>query len=627
MRWDAQPERFGSGLNGPGAPPPADAQIPCVRTRSDSTTTPAKTTLSPAIPLPVLPLVPLASTTGGEQPPAGSPLHAGHCTKSQRFTRKGTTFLQRTGAIAALLGPLALAGCSSDLPGHTPAPTGEPLDPPAEGTAWVIREVRPITTTDPVEDDADMEAFGDLLGSASVAGLGESAHVLHQFNQMRIRLLKYLVERKGFRAIVLESGVIEGRLAERYVQGDPDVPLEDALIGGFTHGSGLYEEVRGMLDWMRTYNESQQDPGAKVHYYGMDLTADGDAPVIALKLLAPYLATVDPTYAEAELSELLALAEKANVVTEEVRRYYEGLGEDHIPGNFLDGFTSISFEQLSQDEQAALEQGIARLNERLAANEATYTSASSSEEHAWAAHAGLLASQMIRDLRSRQAHPAIVYFDENIAVLEAIYKDHLPELTIDQRHFMELDDVEAYKEYFKGRETRELALAENLAWVQSRHGKTMLYAHNFHLMKAEVDINVGDVALGKVGSRSAGEFIAERFGDDYVLIAGTMDTLLGPTGAPLPPEQWPPDFIPTSRCERCLEKSLAEAAEARGSGALLIDLRTASGEARAWLEDDIDSRWQGSFQKVSPLRAFDGVFFVGGVSPSRPYEPGDPAGE
>ncbi|WP_437302285.1 erythromycin esterase family protein [Sorangium sp. So ce388] len=624
-------------------------------------TTRSRNALSPATPRPIFPVVPLTWTRAREEPPAPPLPRADSCTEfqclqaeaaheprarspgggvtglpfasaaspsrraAQGSPRSGAGFGRRTGAIAALLGSLALAGCSSDPRGQEPA--GDPLDPPAGGTAWVIREATPITTTDPVEDDADMEAFGDLLGSAKVAGLGESAHVLHELNQMRIRLLKYLVERKGFRAIVLESGIIEGRLAERYVQGDPDITVEDAMIGGFTHGAGLYEEVRGMLEWMRTYNASQRDADDNVHYYGMDLTVRGDAPVTALELLAPYLAKVDPAYAEAEFSELLSLAERANQVTEEVQRYYERLGEDHIPGNYLDGFTSVSFEQLSEDEQAALEDGIERLNERLAANEAAYASASSSEEHAWASHAGLLASQMLRDLRSRQAHPAIVYFDENMRVLEAVYKDRQPELTIDQRHFMRLDDVEAYKVYFKGRETRELALAENLAWVQSRHGKTMVYAHNFHLLKTEVDITVGDVALGKLGTKGAGQFIAERFGDDYVLIAGTMDTILDPTGAPLPPEQWPPDFIPTSQCDRCMEKALAKAAEARASSALLLDLRTASGEARAWLLDDIDSRWQGSFQKLSPIRAFDGVFFVSGVTPSRPYQPGSPAGE
>ncbi|WP_437318851.1 erythromycin esterase family protein [Sorangium sp. So ce385] len=520
--------------------------------------------------------------------------------------------------LAALLGALALAGCSS----APREPTGDPLAPPAEGTAWAIREARPIETTEPVEDDADMEAFGDLLGAASVVGLGESAHALHEFNQMRIRLLKYLVENKGFRAIVLESGIIEGRLAERYVQGDPGVAVESAMAAGFTHGSGLFEEVRGLLEWMRAYNARQRDPAAIVHYYGMDLTADGDAPVIALRLLEPYLASVDPAYAEAELSELLALAERANEVTERVRQHYASLGEDRIPGNYLDGFTSVSFEQLGEGEQAALEEGIARLSERLAANEAAYTSASSAEEHAWAAHAARLAGQMVRDLRSRQAYPAIVDFDENIRVLEAIYQDREPELTIDPRHLMQADDIEAYKVYFKGRETRERALAENLAWVQSRHGKTMVYAHNYHLLKTQVEARVGDVVIGKAGARGAGEFIAERFGEEYVLIAGTMDTILDPTGAPVPPEQWPSDFIPTSRCDRCLEKALSEAAAARSTGALLIDLRGASGEARAWLEDDIDNRWQGAFQKFSPLAAFDGVFFVGGVSPSRPYDPG-----
>ena len=493
----------------------------------------------------------------------------------------------------------------------------------ASELAWVTRQARPITTTDPVDDDAEMDALGQIIGDSKIAALGESVHAFHEFNQMRLRTLKYLVERKGFRTFITESGIIEGRVVERYVQGDAAVTLKDALTEGFTHGFGNYEETRDLLEWMRAYNAHQQEPGAKIHYYGMDLTSDGDAIVTVLEQLKPYLELVEHSYivAGSEFSKTFALAKKANDVTDKVREAYLQQGADRIPGNDLDGYTSVSFEQLSADEQAELEEGVKRLNEHIAEKKNDYIAASSEEDYRWGYRSAVSASQMMRDLRSRQKYPRIIGFEKNIEILDLIYKDEAHKPTINLEHLIkDPGDVEEYKQYFLGRETREQALAENVAWAQSLHGNAMVYAHNGHLMKTYVLVRIGDLMIGKTGARSAGEFIEERFGQDYVVVSGTLGGPVDSTGAPIPLSQIP-DYVPTDQCDQCMEKIMDKAAQALSTSALLLDLSTATGTTRTWLEGSIDNRWEAGFQKFSPLQAFDGVFFTRSSRPSTPYTP------
>ena len=126
----------------------------------------------------------------------------------------------------------------------------QPSDAPL--IAWIKEQAKPIQFVDVHIQDNDLESLNKLVGNASIVGFGEHTHGLHEPNQLKLRFFRHLVEKKKFRAIVLESGILEGRIIENYIHGQTNLTLKEVLNHGFTHGMGLYEENKALVGWMKS---------------------------------------------------------------------------------------------------------------------------------------------------------------------------------------------------------------------------------------------------------------------------------------------------------------------------------------------------------------------------------------
>ncbi|MFC3986976.1 erythromycin esterase family protein [Actinoplanes siamensis] len=147
----------------------------------------------------------------------------------------------------------------------------------------------PLATLDPEADLDDLEPLRALIGDARVVGIGESAHNVPEYQQVRHRLVRLLVERMGFGAVTLESGFSEGLAVGRWVGGEgPDD--SDVVERGLTYGFGRTTETRALLAWLREHNRR----GGDVRFAGLDLPADLGSLLPALEGVADYLAGVDP---------------------------------------------------------------------------------------------------------------------------------------------------------------------------------------------------------------------------------------------------------------------------------------------------------------------------------------------
>jgi len=480
---------------------------------------------------------------------------------------------------------------------------------------WARSSHFPIRSVDLVPSASDLSALETFVAESQVFGFGESHHGLHEPNQARLRFFEHLVRTKGFRAMVLESGILEGYLVERYIQGEI-LPLNEVLEKGFTHGMGKFTESRDLVEWMKDYNAAHPQAEDKVHFYGMDLSIRGDSPVLPLETLRPYLVKADAEYTHAVLDPLLSLAGKANAVLEHVEAAYKKLGSKYIEPDYLDCFTTISFEAMSQEDQSALERGVVDLIEHITRNRSGFIAKSSESEFEWNRQVAVQASQMIRNLRSRQSHPKITYFDKSVGLLKQLYPNPVETLHINLEHIPATSGeqgVEDLKSYFKGRETRELSEAENVRWVQKRHGKAMVYAQNGHLMKSQVDITVGDLHVGKNGGLSAGDFVHQMFGKDYVFLASTLNEVIdSKTGAVLE-EYYGIPLASTSGCIDCVERPLAVIGTQ--TPLFFLDLRKASGAALKELERDRENRFDFiGFQRFNTREAYDGILFINRAS-------------
>ncbi|MBD2714325.1 erythromycin esterase family protein [Microvirga sp. STR05] len=148
----------------------------------------------------------------------------------------------------------------------SPPPPPVPGLPTAAELAWLRKAAVPLRTTAPDGgDQKDLAAFGQLVGSAPVIGLGEVTLGSHEQMQLKHRLFRYLVEQKNVRVLALDTDLGACLALNDYLQtgtGNPqqlvaNLPLWDT------------EEMLALVRWMRTYN--QQHPTATLQLLGIDL--------------------------------------------------------------------------------------------------------------------------------------------------------------------------------------------------------------------------------------------------------------------------------------------------------------------------------------------------------------------
>jgi erythromycin esterase len=155
-----------------------------------------------------------------------------------------------------------------------------------------------LRTLDPDDEDfSDLEPLRDVVGDARVVAIGESAHRIHEFYQLRHRLTRFLVRELGFGAFVMESAFAEGLAVNDWTTGGPG-ELDEVLHDGITYRFGRCAEMRDHLRWMRS---------SGVRFYGMDVSGSSGSTVPAIEACLPLLDEVDPGYAKVIRSTLLPL--------------------------------------------------------------------------------------------------------------------------------------------------------------------------------------------------------------------------------------------------------------------------------------------------------------------------------
>ena len=126
----------------------------------------------------------------------------------------------------------------------------------AEERKAVVRELGahalPFKTVLAGNGFADLAGFDQLIGDARIVALGEASHGTAEFFQMKHRLLEYLVETKGFTVFAIEGNWPEAQVADRYIKTGEGAAA--AALAAMYFWTWQTEEVRAMLDWMRTYN-------------------------------------------------------------------------------------------------------------------------------------------------------------------------------------------------------------------------------------------------------------------------------------------------------------------------------------------------------------------------------------
>lgn len=206
-------------------------------------------------------------------------------------------------------------------------------------TAWTRRHTHALTSLDAHADLGDLEPLRRIVGDARVVAIGEGAHFVQEFSQVRQRVLRFLAERCGFTVFAFEYSFAAADDLDAWLHGRDDRPLEQVAPAAAGWGAA------DLMAWLREYNTTGPAP---LRFVGVDLPEAGGALRPALEPLADLLAVIDP--------ESEALARRAITISDE---FLAGLGSGAAAAPAWAGLPTAS-----QDELTAL---LARLELRLRA--------------------------------------------------------------------------------------------------------------------------------------------------------------------------------------------------------------------------------------------------------------------
>jgi len=136
---------------------------------------------------------------------------------------------------------------------------------------WLKQHSHNLNSTDPNDQNyADLAAFGQAVGNARIVALSEQTHGSAQEFDLKVRLVKYLHQIKGFDVLIIESGFYDvGRIVENMQSG---AKLSDQAPDNifFMYSKSL--EGKKLLDYINA-SQNQQRP---LFLAGMDSQHSGN---------------------------------------------------------------------------------------------------------------------------------------------------------------------------------------------------------------------------------------------------------------------------------------------------------------------------------------------------------------
>jgi len=333
---------------------------------------------------------------------------------------------------------------------------------------WIRHEAIPFSIDSSEKFNAAVDKMiSSFNDSVELLGLGEALHGGEEILILRNQLFQRLVEKHGYSAIAIESSFPRARIVNEYVNGRDPESYETIQTTGFSHGFGLLEANRELVEWMRRYNS---DPAhrVKIQFYGFDSPTEmtgSDSPRQVLHFVLDYLALIDgdDKKRHKRIDSLL------------------GADSDWVnPAALMDPTKSVGLSDAAISLRIETEDLITELEIR----RPELVGKSSEKEYVEALQYASIARQLLN------YHAAMARKSENrVAELLGI---------------------------------RDAMMAANLAYIVSGErgrGKVLAFAHNRHLQRGKAQWQLGqDIHLWW----PAGSHLNEMFGSHYAVIGSGL---------------------------------------------------------------------------------------------------------
>ena len=131
-------------------------------------------------------------------------------------------------------------------------------------TGWIRHNAAALKTVDPAAPLDDLAPLRRSIGDAEIVGLGEPVHGAAEEEILKLRILRLLVERMGFRSIAWEEDWTTGLQINKYIR------TGQGNLGALMRQMSPQwqsRQVAAALRWLRDYNAGQ---AGKVQFVGVE---------------------------------------------------------------------------------------------------------------------------------------------------------------------------------------------------------------------------------------------------------------------------------------------------------------------------------------------------------------------
>ncbi len=167
-----------------------------------------------------------------------------------------------------------------------PDAAAQPVD--AAASQWIAANHHVVRSLTASRGD-DLTFLGPILAGKRLVQLGESGHGVREFNQAKLRLIRYLHEEQGFDVLAFESGLFECWAADR----DAAQAAALATMNRCIFGVWRTEEVRQLFEYVRATRATARP----LRLAGFDVQMSGNGSAASAAFLGDVVAKVDAEYA------------------------------------------------------------------------------------------------------------------------------------------------------------------------------------------------------------------------------------------------------------------------------------------------------------------------------------------
>ena len=144
-------------------------------------------------------------------------------------------------------------------------------------------------------DDVNLDNLLERIGDSRIVLLGEASHGTAEFYEMRARITKELIEKKGFTSVAVEADWPDAAHINQYIHGiEPDPFLKSKPFSRFPTWMWANHSVVEFSHWLKGHNNKIDSEEKQVGFYGLDLYSLFSS----IEAVLGYLDTVDPETAE-----------------------------------------------------------------------------------------------------------------------------------------------------------------------------------------------------------------------------------------------------------------------------------------------------------------------------------------